>query len=266
MTTLTITGTDFGGHDEMPLLILGPSLGTSAITLWAAAARRLTDRYRVVGWDLPGHGGTPAAAPFTIAELAAAVLALTDQFGPVTSFHYAGDSVGGCVGLQLMLDAPHRISSATLLCTGSSIGNTRDWHERADSVRASGTEPMVASATQRWFGRGFVDRDPDTSAALLAALADTDPQGYAVVCDALADFDVTARLGEIDTPVLCVAGSDDLATPPDSLQRIVSGVRNGRLIVLDGVGHQAPAEAPDRVADLIGRGKPDESHTGQPHR
>jgi hypothetical protein len=31
---------------------------------------------------------------------------------------------------------------------------------------------MIASATQCWFGPGFVDRDPDASAALLAALAD----------------------------------------------------------------------------------------------
>jgi 3-oxoadipate enol-lactonase/4-carboxymuconolactone decarboxylase len=67
----------------------------------------------------------------------------------------------------------------------------------------------------------------------------------------LAGFDVTERLADIVTPVLAVAGAEDVPTPPESLQRIASGVKDGRLAVLDGVGHLAPAEAPDRVARLI---------------
>src|SRR5262249_52027835 len=43
----------------------------------------------------------------------------------------------------------------------------------------------------------------------------------------------------------------DIATPPESLERIASGVKDGRLVVLDGIAHLAPAEAPDRVARLI---------------
>jgi 3-oxoadipate enol-lactonase / 4-carboxymuconolactone decarboxylase len=251
-----ITGTDFGGPPAAPLLLLGPSLGTSAITLWGKAARLLTARFRVIAWDLPGHGGAPAAAPFTIADLAAGVLALADDLSPDAAFHYAGDSVGGCVGLQLMLDEPHRVSAATLLCTGAKIGDPDEWRRRADTVRASGTDAMVAPSAARWFGPGFTDRDPETSSALLDALRDTDAQSYALVCAALADFDVTARLGEITTPVLCIAGTDDVPTPPDTLQRIAAGVKYGRVMVLDGVGHLAPAEAPERVADLIG------GHTG----
>jgi 3-oxoadipate enol-lactonase / 4-carboxymuconolactone decarboxylase len=51
--------------------------------------------------------------------------------------------------------------------------------------------------------------------------------------------------------VLAIGGAEDIATPPESLARIASGVKDGRLVVLDGVGHLAPAEAPDRIADLI---------------
>ena len=118
MSIPRIVGTEFGGPETAPLLLLGPSLGTSATTLWGRAAAILTDRWRVVGWDLPGHGRGDITEAFTLAELAAGVLALADEFTRET-FHYAGDSVGGCVGLQLTLDAPHRIGSATLLCTGA---------------------------------------------------------------------------------------------------------------------------------------------------
>jgi 3-oxoadipate enol-lactonase/4-carboxymuconolactone decarboxylase len=250
MSTPRLVGTDFGGPADAPVLLLGPSLGTSTDTLWARAALHLRDHLRVVGWDLPGHGRSPSGGPFTIADLAAGVLALADRVGAET-FHYAGDSVGGCVGLQLLLDAPHRLTSATVLCTGASIGTTDGWRDRAAAVRAEGLAGVLGGAAARWFGRGFTTRQPDLAAALLGALRDTDPECYAQTCDALGGFDVTARLGDIAVPVLAVAGADDGPTPPESLRVIASGVANGRLEVLDGVGHLAPAEAPARVAELV---------------
>jgi 3-oxoadipate enol-lactonase/4-carboxymuconolactone decarboxylase len=258
MSIPRLTAVDFGGPDDGPLLLLGPSLGTSAATLWSAVAQKLTSYVRVVGWDLPGHGRGARAEPFTMAELAAAVLVLADALSAET-FHYAGDSVGGCVGLQLALDAPRRVKTATLLCTGAVIGTPDGWHERAATVRGQGMGTMLAGSSQRWFGPGFMERQPGISAALLDALSHTDPESYAQTCEALAGFDVTDRLHEIVLPVLTVAGSDDGPTPPDSLQRIASGVKDGDLVVLDGVAHLAPAEAPGRVAGLIAE------HVGVPH-
>ncbi|OSC40655.1 4-carboxymuconolactone decarboxylase [Mycobacterium decipiens] len=252
MTVPRLVGTDFGGPAEADVLLLGPSLGTCAKTLWAATAERLGKQVRVVGWDLPGHGGSPAAAsPFTIAELAAAVLALADDVTRAGQFHYAGVSVGGAVGLQLMLDAPDRLASAALLGTGAVIGSPQEWTTRAAAVRAGGTKALADIAAERWFAAGFVDRQPAVAAALLDALRVTDHQSYAQVCAALAEFDVTDRLVEITTPVLAVAGAEDRATPPECLRQIANGVHAGRLVVLGGTGHLAPAEVPERVADLI---------------
>ena len=250
MTVPTLATVDFGGPDGGPLILLGPSLGTTAATLWGGLADRLVDRARIVGWDLPGHGRSAPATNFSIADLASAVLALADRLGAQT-FHYAGDSVGGAVGLQLALDAPHCMSTATLMCTGAVIGTPGGWHERAATVRADGIAPMVAASPQRWFAPGFAERHPGVAAALLDGLSHTDPESYAFACEALAGFDVVRRLPEIAMPVLAIAGRDDVPTPPESLQRIANGVPNGELVVLDGVGHLAPAEAPDRVAALI---------------
>ncbi|MBO0677587.1 4-carboxymuconolactone decarboxylase [Mycolicibacterium sp. S2-37] len=257
MTVPAVATVDFGGPDAGPLILLGPSLGTSAATLWGGVAQALIADAHVVGWDLPGHGRSGVAGPFTMGELAAAVVSLADRLD-AEMFHYAGDSVGGCVGLQLALDFPHRLSTATLLCTGAVVGTPDGWRDRAATVRAGGIAPMVAAAPQRWFAEGFTGRNPGVAAALLDSLRHTDAESYAQTCDVLAAFDVSDRLPEIATPVLAVAGRADVPTPPDSLQRIASGVQAGRSVVLDGVGHLAPAEAPDRVAALI------REHTGLP--
>lgn len=250
MTVPRLVGTDFGGPKDSELLLLGPSVGTTASTLWGVAAERLAVRFHVVGWDLPGHGRSPAAK-FRMPDLAAGVLALVDEIAPGAVFHYAGDSIGGAVGLQLLLDAPERVASAVLLCTGGTIGRPDDWAARAATVRASGTDAILDLAAQRWFAPGFTDRRPHIADSLLGALRAADDESYAQACEALADFDVTERLAEISTPVLAIAGAHDIATPPETLERIASGVKNGRLVVLDGVAHLAPAEAPDRVARLI---------------
>ena len=119
---------------ELPLLVLGPSLGTTAATLWTDCARLLTDAFDVLAWDLPGHGHnrTVPEEPFTMSELAAGVLAIVGEVqvqrgDPGHPFAYAGDSVGGAVGLQLLLDAPERVESAALLSTGARIGDEALW-------------------------------------------------------------------------------------------------------------------------------------------
>ena len=255
ITAVRLTGARHRG--ELPLLVLGPSLGTTAATLWTACAEAgLTEVFDVVAWDLPGHGHNRAVPeePFTMAELAAGVLHVVDDIvaerGDDT-FFYAGDSVGGAVGLQLMLDVPARVAAAVLLCTGAKIGTHESWTGRMAQVSMSGTPVMVSGSTERWFGAGFLEREPERGSALLHALQAAVDEGYVAVCGALAEFDVRDRLAEIGAPVLAVAGAEDVATPVENLREIAEGVKDGRLVVLDGVAHLAPAEAPSVVARLL---------------
>ncbi|NHC22907.1 alpha/beta fold hydrolase [Nocardioides sp. IC4_145] len=255
--TASLTAVRLGGRPDRPLLVLGPSLGTSANSLWGECARHLARDFQVVAWDLPGHGTNRAAVeePLTVAGLAGGVLDLVDTMSQglhAPSFHYAGDSVGGAVGLQLLLDAPHRVESAALLCTGARLGAPALWAERAAVVRERGTEALVETSTRRWFGPGFVERDPERASALLRALTEADDEAYAVVCGALDRFDVRDRLraAEVTVPVLAVAGSHDVPTPPGLLRELAT-LTGGAFVELDGVGHLAPAEAPEEVARLV---------------
>ncbi len=170
-------------RSELPLLVLGPSLGSSAAALWTECAAGLTDHFDVLAWDLPGHGhnrGVPEEG-FTMAELAAGVLRVVDEVLGQRSelgadaggaFAYAGVSVGGAVGLQLLLDVPARVTSAVLVCTGAKIGTAEAWADRIDQVTVSGTSVLVAGSAERWFAPGFLDRRRKVGSALLTSLAD----------------------------------------------------------------------------------------------
>jgi 3-oxoadipate enol-lactonase / 4-carboxymuconolactone decarboxylase len=264
MSVPQISGVQLSDPSAGPLLLLGTSIGTSATALWSASAALLGERLHVVAWDLPGHGRPstssgntePVSAGFTMAELAAGVLAFADRVlsergEPGGRLYYAGDSLGGAVGLQALLDAPDRIVAAVLLCTGAKIGDAEGWRERAARVRASGTTVVVNQSVERWFAPGFLEREPEVGGRLLESLRAADAEAYALACEALADFDVRLRLGEIAAPLLAVAGAEDVATPADLLAEIAHGVQRGTLQILDGVAHLAPAEAPQEVAELI---------------
>jgi 3-oxoadipate enol-lactonase/4-carboxymuconolactone decarboxylase len=240
------------GTEGRPVLVVGPSLGTSVSALWSQAAELLGERFHVVGWELPGHGhGAPTTEPFTLADVAAGVLAAVDAtLGPV-EFGYAGDSVGGAVGLQLALDAPERLTGVVALCTGAKIGTAESWAERAVTVRASGTPAVVEASAKRWFGAGFLERQPEVGTALLQSLQHADAESYALVTEALGSFDVRDRLGEITVPVLAIGGAEDQPTPAATLRQHAAQIRGARFVELDGVAHLAPAEAPRAVASLV---------------
>jgi 3-oxoadipate enol-lactonase/4-carboxymuconolactone decarboxylase len=236
--------TDFGGSGD--LLVLGPSLGTSVSAVWGPAAALLTKRFHVVGWDLPGHGASEPADKVEVGALADELLALLD--GP---FHLAGVSMGGVVGLQLLLSAPERVTTATLLCTGAKIGEPVGWHERADLVRREGLGAVRDGSRERWFAPD--NRTSPVADALVDGLADVDATSYAAVCEALADHDLRSALADVTAPVLAVAGAHDPVTTPAVLRHLATGVQHGELVVLPDAGHLAPAEAPSEVAALITR-------------
>jgi 3-oxoadipate enol-lactonase/4-carboxymuconolactone decarboxylase len=238
-----------------PLLVVGPSLGTSSV-LWEEAGALLGGDFDVVAWDLPGHGISPAAVEgFSVAELATSVVALVDSIAPGERFHYAGVSLGGATGLQLALDHQDRLLSLSVQCSGAKLGTPEGWTERAETVRRLGTPVMIQGSAARWFGPGFMEREPEISSRLLHALRDADRFSYAWCCDALAGFDVRDRLGEISVPTLAVAGRHDQVATPAIAEEMVRGITDGggtaSVVELDNVAHLAPAEAPARVASLL---------------
>ena len=231
---------------DAPTLVLGPSIGTSTL-LWSRVIPLLAERFRVVAWDLPGHGAAaPTTEPFTAAELADAVAAAVD--GP---FHYAGVSFGGCVGLELLLRHGDRIEGAAIIASGAVIGTPEGWHDRAAQVRAQSTSSLVVGSAQRWFAPDTIARDPDLTGRLLHVLQDTDDESYALCCEALAAFDVREELGEIATPVLAVWGHHDAVTPGASAREIADGVQRGRAIGIPDASHLPPVDDPAETAATL---------------
>ncbi|GAA0389383.1 3-oxoadipate enol-lactonase [Acrocarpospora corrugata] len=223
--------------------ILGPSLGTSQ-AVWDPQAAELGRHFRVIRFDLPGHGDSEATPVSSMAGLAGRVLALADSLG-AERFHYAGISLGGAIGAWLAVHHPDRIESLAMLCSAARFGEPEAWRERAALVRAEGTAPLVAAALGRWFTAEGA-RTPEAR-RMAADLAAADPEGYAACCDALAGYDLRADLPRITAPTLIIAGRDDPVTPPAAARELADGIPGAALTEIARAAHLANLERPGPV-------------------
>ncbi|MGA1835941.1 alpha/beta fold hydrolase [Herbiconiux sp. 11R-BC] len=253
MTVPVIALQHLGGGPELPLLVLGPSLGTSTI-LWESTAPALAEHYRLLAWDLPGHGRSPAATTsFTVAELADAVVAAVDRASDASGgpFFYAGVSLGGATGLELLLRHGERVRAAAIVASGAQLGEPQGWRERAEKVRAESTSSIIIPSAERWFAPQSMAAHPDLTGRLLHALQNADDESYALCCEALAAYDVRDRLGEAAAPVLALWGRFDAVAPEAKALEIAAGAALGEAAVVEGAAHLPPAEQPEATAAAL---------------
>ncbi len=188
--------------------MLANSLGTRQ-QLWSRQLPELTERFRVLTYDHPGHGTSALPEePYTVEGFARGLLELLDELA-FERVSICGTSLGGMVGMALALEAPERVERLVLSCTSAYLGPPDGWAERARTVRADRMGAIADSVVVRWFTPELAREQPETVARFRAMLVGTPPEGYACCCEALAVWDARERISAISVPTLVIAGAED---------------------------------------------------------
>ncbi len=243
------------GPDGAPVVVLGNPLGaTSAV--WDAQAAVLSRRFRLLRYELRGHGEPGARSPappgpYSIAGLAADVLGLLGEHG-ITSAAYCGVSLGGMIGIWLAARAPERISSLVVCCTATTPMPSRQaWLDRVALVRSGGLAAISDMVPPRLFTPEFIAHAPAAVARVMDMLHGTDPEGYAGCAEAIAGMDLRPVLGSVKAPALVIAGAEDPAAPPWQAAQAAAAIPDCRLRVIRGTSHLAVYQTPGPVTDAI---------------
>lgn len=247
------------GSAQGPVVILGPSLGTE-LSLFDRQIDAFGGNWRIVRHDLRGHGTSPSSnCPFTLADMAADVIALADKL-KIERFSYVGVSISGAVAQALAVDYPQRIDRLVICASAAHWPDSSEWASRAERVRREGTDFLVGSRPGIWFSDAFGRSFPAEARRLTEGLRGTGKIAYAACCDAIREFDARDRLGRISAPTIVVVGEHDPATPVERAKEIAGGINGSRLSIIPGGLHLPNVEnSPDFNALMMAHLNPGRS-------
>ena len=243
---------DLLGPRGAPVVVLSCSLGTDR-SMWDPQIPAISQRHRVVRYDLRGHGASPAPpGPYAISDLGGDLVALLDRLD-IERATLCGVSIGAMTSMWVAAHAPERVERVVLCCTTSKFGADAAgvYRERARLVLEQGVEPVADGALERWFTSAFRAANPELMAHVRAGLTSTTGVGYAGCCEALATMDLTSELGAIRAPALVISGAADPATPPEHGRVIAEGIADSRFELIPHAAHLANIEKAEQVTPLM---------------
>jgi 3-oxoadipate enol-lactonase len=199
---------ELSGSEGAPWLILSHSLACT-VRMWDPQVAAFQDRYRILNYDMRGHGASAApAGPYSFDMLADDVLALMKALG-IQRATFMGLSIGGMIGQTLALRQPAAFERMVLADTGhtQTPETLKQWEERIRVAETQGMKPLVPSTMERWFTPAFRERAEAKKIAEIVAA--TPVNGYVGCSRAIMKLDTTARLKDIRLPLLAITGEAD---------------------------------------------------------
>jgi 3-oxoadipate enol-lactonase/4-carboxymuconolactone decarboxylase len=238
------------GPRDGPVVAFANSLGTT-MALWDREVALLSGGFRVLRYDLRGHGGSAAPpGPYTMGQLGEDLVGLLDALG-IARVSLCGLSIGGMVALQVAGAHPERVERLVVACSAPALPPASSWRDRAAAVRAGGVSPLTEALFSRWFTPEVRAARPSVVTAVGEMLATCDPEGYAACCEAIAGSDLGPRLGAISAPTLVIAGNDDPVAPPMVGLEMARAIGDASFVTLAGAAHLAHLNQPERFASAL---------------
>jgi poly(3-hydroxyoctanoate) depolymerase len=253
--TLPIAGQDLrvammgpAGAERTLLVFNGIGASLEAVVPFAERFRRT----RIVTFDVPGVGGSPASKlPYRLSWLSRLAVRLLDKLdiGAVDVF---GVSWGGALAQQFVHDHPERSRTLTLAATSAGVvmvpGDLRVLAKLATPRRYADPTYMLTVGPDIYGGQLRVDRRRLEEHA--AALRAGSSRGYLFQLLATVGWTSWLWLPQSKLPVLVMMGKDDPIVPVVNGRILANRLPNARLEVVD-CGHLFILTHPEETAQTI---------------
>jgi pimeloyl-ACP methyl ester carboxylesterase len=253
---VTLHVRDSGPRDAPPIILLhgfGASLHT-----WEPWARLLTDRYRVIRFDLPGSGLSPPDPTGDYSDQRSMQLLseLMDRLG-VTRATLVGNSMGGRIAWSFAAHHPERVDRLVLI---SPDGFASPGFEYLKKTQVPASVKLMryilpkallrmslapAYADPHVLTDALTDRYYDLMLAPGARAAMIERMQQVVLSDP------RPWLARISAPTLLLWGEQDRMIPFSNAADYLKAIPNATLVALPGVGHLPQEEIPERSAAAL---------------
>lgn len=243
------TAYDLSGPEHAPVLALVHGLGLSR-HVWDGLLPAFQTRYRVLRYDLHGHGASaPAGRELSLAVLADQLAGLLDHLD-IPACSVIGFSIGGMINRRFALDHRDRLQSLVILNSPHDRGETAQQmvEDRAAQVREQGAFATFDAALRRWFTAAYLS-GPDPRGAALARewRGMADPESYAQATWVLANGvrELTGPARPYDVPTLVMTCENDSGSTPAMSAAIAADCLSSETVIVPQLQHLGLMEAPE---------------------
>ncbi|RDU95785.1 alpha/beta fold hydrolase [Trinickia dinghuensis] len=245
-----------GDACETVVLIHGVGMNQS---VWSPQIDALTARYRVVAYDMLGHGGSTMPAPVpTLGEYASQLERVLDEL-EVERAHVVGHSMGALVALEFALTHPQRTRSVVAMNAvyDRTPGQREAVMNRAATLGDAPAEAGIDVTLTRWFGDPVPAHLTKAAEAVRELLLTVDPIGYARTYQLFARSDDAhvGRLSALAVPALFLTGECDANSNPAMSQAMAAVAPFGRAQIIANERHMMnvtnPAQVNERLLEFL---------------
>ncbi len=242
------------GPADAPVLVLVHGLGLTRTT-WDACLPALATDYRVLTYDLCGHGDSalPALTP-SLTVLSDQLLVLLDELG-IGRAAIVGFSLGGMINRRFAMNHPARVAALVILNAPHerSPAAQRLVEERAAQTGAGGPAATIDSTLERWFTPQFRQDAPEVVAQIRAAVLANNPDNYTRHRQVLATgvVELIRPAPPISAPTLVMTCEHDSGSTPAMAFAIASEIKGAETRIVPGLQHLGLIERPGLFTDAI---------------
>lgn len=198
----------------------------------------LSDRYRIITLDLPGHG---KSKPLDGEALVRTYSKLVSEFVAKTCPDKAvlvGHSMGGAITLLNAIEHSHNLKGAVLVCTGAKLGVLPSIREGLRS-RFEETVKYVVGPRQ-FSSKTNLETIRFVTNEILKCNSFVAASDY----EACNSFDVRQKLHSISIPTLIIAGEEDKMAPTTWSTYLKENIPKSKLVVMRDTSHLPMLEKP----------------------
>lgn len=236
-----------GPESALPILL---SHGHAAATqMWSDQVEAISSKYRIITWDLRGHGQSDCPedpALYSVGLTVDDIAAILDDCN-IERAVIGGHSLGGVMAFQFQLKYPERVAAMVILSSGPGFRNdaVRDkWNAGCERTASSLEKKGLAALAKSSEVHG--EWHSDVWGLIHAARGIMTHE----------DSQMIDNLGNIDVPVLVLVGAQDTAFlgAADYMERKIPDVEK---IIIENAGHAANLHQPllfnQRVMSFLDR-------------
>jgi len=219
-----------------------------------------SEKYRCIAPDLVGHGDSdkPTDRTYSVAQFARDVEEISRAL-KLDRFVFVGHSMGGMIAQTYALD-----HNADGRCIGLILISTAPVMMLRDAIAASNRKEISLYEKGEWrsnekvrrslarvaWSDKYADAHPDqVERAYQGGLRVPDIARMRLMLAMAEEYDVSARLGEINLPTLACVGTNDLLA--EGTEKLAQAIPDARFRKSEGIGHMINIEAPQAIQKEI---------------